>query len=158
MSFEIVLKVARIIFDQDMPTPHQLHAAPFPTIITASDLLHQTGISSNITLPGICNNVKACLLYLDAWLKGTGSVAVDGLMEDLATMEISRTQLWQWIHHKLITRQQCQGYVMEICNAHQISLSSNTVHVFYQLIDPTFFYEFTSTAMPILLRNISSSL
>ena len=151
------VKVARSVFDEHMPKENQFQCVPGHTI-TAADLLHQTGISSSVTLAGIRHNVKACLLYVESWRKGVGSVAVDGLMEDLATMEISRTQLWQWLYHKIITMDQCRGYIREI--SEQYSISADTIGICYQLIDPAFFYDFTSTAMPVLLRNntLTSSL
>jgi malate synthase len=53
-----------------------------------------------ITEAGIRNNISVCLQYLDKWLGGMGAVAIHNLMEDAATAEISRTQLWQWLHHR----------------------------------------------------------
>jgi malate synthase len=49
---------------------------------------------------GLRHNLRAAVLYLTAWLGGTGAVAIDNLMEDAATAEISRTQVWQWLRHK----------------------------------------------------------
>ena len=54
-----------------------------------------------ITLQGIVTNLRASLLYLDAWLHGQGAVAIDSKMEDAATAEISRMQLWTWVAHKV---------------------------------------------------------
>jgi len=50
---------------------------------------------------GVRNNVNVALQYLDAWLRGAGAVAIHNLMEDTATAEISRAQLWQWIRHSV---------------------------------------------------------
>lgn len=52
-----------------------------------------------VTAEGVRRNLRVALCYLEAWLRGNGCVAIDGLMEDAATAEISRMQLWQWVHH-----------------------------------------------------------
>ncbi len=52
-----------------------------------------------VTEAGIRTNVNVGIRYLAAWLRGSGAVAIDNLMEDVATAEISRSQIWQWIHH-----------------------------------------------------------
>jgi malate synthase len=67
--------------------------------ITAPDLLTVHVDGGRITDAGLRNNVRVALRYLEAWLGGQGAVAIDNLMEDTATAEISRAQLWQWIHH-----------------------------------------------------------
>jgi malate synthase len=64
--------------------------------ITAKDLL--TFPKGTITRNGVETNVKACLIYLDNWIKGKGAVAMDNKMEDAATAEISRVQIWQWLN------------------------------------------------------------
>ncbi|MBI3744566.1 MAG: malate synthase A, partial [Chloroflexi bacterium] len=51
------------------------------------------------TRAGVCNNIGTALQYLESWVQGRGAVAINGLMEDTATAEISRAQLWQWIHN-----------------------------------------------------------
>jgi malate synthase len=53
-----------------------------------------------VTREGVTGNVSVALRYVHAWLGGLGAVGLDGLMEDLATAEISRSQLWQWIYHR----------------------------------------------------------
>ena len=66
--------------------------------VDAGDLL--TAPAGRVSLNGIVTNVSVALRYLSAWVGGAGAVAVDNLMEDAATVEISRAQLWQWIHHR----------------------------------------------------------
>ncbi|MHB1260805.1 MAG: malate synthase A [Thermoplasmatota archaeon] len=56
---------------------------------------------AGVTEDGVRHNLRAALLYLEAWLRGLGAVAIDNLMEDAATAEISRAQLWQWVRHKV---------------------------------------------------------
>ncbi|NKF34658.1 malate synthase A, partial [Pseudomonas sp. BGM005] len=56
-----------------------------------------------ITARGVRDNVSVAIRYLEAWLRGLGAVAIDNLMEDAATAEISRSQVWQWIHQDRTT-------------------------------------------------------
>jgi malate synthase len=55
---------------------------------------------------GVAANVRVGIGYLDAWLRGVGAAAIDNLMEDVATAEISRSQLWQWVRHGRVSREQ----------------------------------------------------
>ncbi|PWJ48830.1 malate synthase [Quadrisphaera granulorum] len=70
---------------------------------TAARLLDLTSVSGRITSDGLRTNVSAALRYVAAWLGGAGAVAIDGLMEDAATAEISRAQVWQWIRWGAVT-------------------------------------------------------
>lgn len=79
--------------------PHQLDQRRQDVSITASKLLDVTGVGGSITIEGIRINIRTSLHYLAAWVDGRGAVAIDQLMEDAATVEISRMQLWQWIKH-----------------------------------------------------------
>ncbi|AUS77247.1 malate synthase A [Actinoalloteichus sp. AHMU CJ021] len=78
--------------------PHQLHRTRDDVHVTADQLLDLGGAGREVTREGVRSNVGVCLRYLDAWLRGSGAVAIHGLMEDAATAEIARAQLWQWIH------------------------------------------------------------
>ena len=139
--------VARKVFDEHMKTPNQLHVAGSPIVITADDLLTQKDVPNGITQKGIYENLRACVLYLHAWLQGTGSVAVDGLMEDLATVEISRVQLWQWRYHGLISDNQWRSILVGICQENGIALDASVVGCIEKLLDTNVFYDFTSTAI-----------
>jgi len=87
-----------MVFDQYMKTPHQISFRGDSKPVTEKEMLElPTGTS--ITLGGIRNNVSAALLYMEAWLRGIGCVPIDHLMEDAATAEIARVQLWSWIKH-----------------------------------------------------------
>ena len=77
--------------------PNQVDRRRDDVRVTASDLL-DLHIGSPITARGVRDNVSVAIRYLEAWLRGLGAVAIDGLMEDAATAEISRSQVWQWIH------------------------------------------------------------
>ena len=92
-----LVPVAMEIFDRLMPTPNQIDKQLPDYNATAADLLQVP--EGSITEAGLKQNVAVCLGYLEAWLRGIGCVPLFNLMEDAATAEISRAQLWQWIHH-----------------------------------------------------------
>jgi malate synthase len=88
--------IARAVFDEQMPTPNQIHRQRDDVSVTASDLLHFEP-EKPITEAGLRNNISVGVQYLAAWLAGNGCVPVFNLMEDAATAEIARSQIWQWI-------------------------------------------------------------
>jgi malate synthase len=89
--------VAKRVFDEHMPAPHQIDRKREDVSITRDDLLRlPEGV---VTERGVRQNINVGILYLAAWLGGSGAVPLYHLMEDAATAEISRTQLWQWIRH-----------------------------------------------------------
>ena len=92
--------VALEVFDRVLgERPHQKDRLREDVSVSATELL-ETGISGGaITEDGVRLNVSVALQYLDAWLNGNGAAAINNLMEDAATAEISRAQLWQWIRH-----------------------------------------------------------
>jgi malate synthase len=92
-----LVPIAREIFDRIMQSPNQVHRLRDKVVVSATDLL--TVPNGEITAAGVLNNVSASLQYLSAWLGGNGCVPINYLMEDAATAEIARTQLWQWVHH-----------------------------------------------------------
>jgi malate synthase len=93
-----LVPVARAVFDEHMKGPSQLDQAREDVQVTAADLLRiPTGTR---TETGLRLNVRVGVQYLEAWLRGSGCVPLYNLMEDAATAEISRTQVWQWIHHR----------------------------------------------------------
>ncbi len=85
------------IFDEHMPGPHQIARQLPPSQVTRQDLLAVP--SGTITRAGLMTNLEVGIAYLAAWLDGTGCVPIRHLMEDAATAEISRTQVWQWRRH-----------------------------------------------------------
>jgi malate synthase len=98
-----LVEVAKEIFDKKLgKAPHQKHVMLNDVNIPAQDLLNIRSIEPVITEKGFRTNVNVALLYIESWLKGVGAAALYNLMEDAATAEISRAQLWQWIHHKNI--------------------------------------------------------
>ncbi|MFL6575773.1 MAG: malate synthase A [Povalibacter sp.] len=91
-----LVPVAMEVFDRLMPGSNQLEKTP-EVKITASDLLKIP--QGTITEAGLRNNVSVSIQYVAAWLAGLGCVPINHLMEDAATAEISRAQIWQWIKH-----------------------------------------------------------
>jgi malate synthase len=91
-----MVSLAKEAFDEYMPQPNQLDKIP-DVDPSAEDLLEKP--EGNITMDGFRNNISVGVQYLAAWLAGRGAVPVFNLMEDAATAEISRAQVWQWIHH-----------------------------------------------------------
>ncbi|MBB2892433.1 malate synthase A [Flexivirga oryzae] len=71
-----------------------------PAAVSARDLISLDGIQQTISLNGVRRSVSVSLRYLASWVGGTGAITIDNLMEDAATVEISRAQLWQWLHHE----------------------------------------------------------
>jgi malate synthase len=92
-----LVPVAMQIFDEHMSTPNQLHVKRDDVQVAATDLLAVP--TGEITEAGLRINVNVGLLYLESWLRGNGCVPIYNLMEDAATAEICRTQIWQWIRH-----------------------------------------------------------
>jgi malate synthase len=80
--------------------PNQLDKQRPDVSVTAADLIAVGNTPGTITLAGLKTNISVALRYLTAWVNGQGAVTIDNLMEDAATVEISRTQIWQWLHHK----------------------------------------------------------
>ncbi|MFO0929664.1 MAG: malate synthase A [Gemmataceae bacterium] len=92
-----LVPLAMEIFNARMPTPNQLTRLREDVKVSAGDLLRVP--TGTITEQGLRVNVNVGLRYLEAWLRGNGCVPIFNLMEDAATCEISRTQVWQWIRH-----------------------------------------------------------
>ena len=85
-----------------MPTPNQLFVRREDVHVGANDLLN-TNVPGQITEDGIRKNLNIGLSYMEGWLRGIGCVPINFLMEDAATAEVSRSQLWQWAKHNVST-------------------------------------------------------
>ncbi len=92
-----LVPVALEIFDRLMPTPNNLHRLRDDVHVTAADLLAVP--QGTITEAGLRNDVDVSIRYMASWLGGNGCVPIHNLMEDAATAEIARAQLWQWVRH-----------------------------------------------------------
>jgi malate synthase len=99
-----LVAVAREEFDAVLgDRPNQVDRQRPDIAVTADDLLAVDRTGGKVTEAGVRLNVDVGLRYLDAWLGGTGAAAIHNLMEDAATAEISRAQLWQWVRHRVRT-------------------------------------------------------
>ena len=92
-----LVQIAMDEFNKYMPEPNQLDVLREDDIITEADLIAIP--EGTITEEGIRKNINVGILYLESWLRGNGCVALYHLMEDAATAEISRTQVWQWLKY-----------------------------------------------------------
>jgi len=96
-----LIPIAMNIFNNIMPQNNQISHMVQHSVINQADLLRCC--EGEITLPGIRKNIEVGVQYLASWIAGNGCVPINNLMEDAATAEISRAQLWQWVKHKAIT-------------------------------------------------------
>jgi len=93
-----LVPVAREVFDRHLgDRPHQKHRLREEVDVTAGELIDFEIEGGEVTEDGVRQNVSVALQYVDGWLQGVGAVAIENLMEDAATAEISRSQLWQWV-------------------------------------------------------------
>ena len=92
-----LVPIAMEVFNRLMPGPNQIDKQLPELQITAEDLLRAP--AGAVTEAGLRQNIAVGLGYVEAWLRGIGCVPLFNLMEDAATAEISRAQLWQWVHH-----------------------------------------------------------
>lgn len=96
-----LVPVAQKIFDQHLGTrPHQKDKLREDVVPQANKLLDLRIEGAQTTEEGVRHNIRVAIQYLNCWLQGLGAVALYNLMEDAATAEISRAQLWQWIRHR----------------------------------------------------------
>ena len=95
-----LVPVAKEIFDAHMKGANQIGSVHEQVRVTAQDLLAVP--EGDITEDGLRRNIDVGLQYLDSWLRGSGCVPIYNLMEDAATAEICRAQVWQWVHHEAL--------------------------------------------------------
>jgi len=137
-----LVPVAAQVFDAGMPGPNQLHVARDDVRVTASDLLAVP--EGEITEAGLRTNVDVGIQYLESWLRGSGCVPIYNLMEDAATAEISRSQVWQWMRHgarladgRVVTERLVQQFIHEL-----FPRESLATRLFHQLMTGSDFPEF----------------
>jgi malate synthase len=98
-----LIPVAQAEFDAVLgDRPHQVDRQRPEVSVSAAQLI-DVHIGLPVTAAGVHANVSVAIRYIEAWLRGLGAVAIDNLMEDAATAEISRSQVWQWIHQDRVT-------------------------------------------------------
>ena len=95
-----LVSLAMKIFDKHMPTENQIHIKRADLQVTEKDLLETP--KGTITEEGVRKNISISVLYIASWLNGQGAAALHHLMEDAATAEISRSQLWQWLKNEVV--------------------------------------------------------
>jgi malate synthase len=95
-----LVSLAMTVFDKNMPTKNQIHVKREDVHVTESDLLETP--KGTITEEGVRKNISISVLYIASWLNGQGAAALHNLMEDAATAEISRSQLWQWLQNEVV--------------------------------------------------------
>ena len=99
-----LVPVALEVFDAKLgERPNQLDRQRPEVDVTAAQLLSAKDTPGEVTETGVRNNVSVGIQYLESWLRGGGAVAIFNLMEDAATAEISRSQIWQWVHNGVST-------------------------------------------------------
>jgi malate synthase len=109
-----LVPVATTVFDEVLAErPNQLGRLRAEVAVEASDLLSVSATPGDTTEAGLRTNVNVGILYLESWLRGVGAAAIYNLMEDAATAEISRSQVWQWIRHGRFTRDEVREVIGE---------------------------------------------
>ena len=117
-----LVPVARAEFDQVLgERPNQLDRERDDVSVSGDELLHVSSTPGDVTEEGLRNDVDVGLRYLSAWLAGTGAVAIFNLMEDAATAEIARSQIWQWVRHDRFDREHVLRVVEEESAADEVS-------------------------------------
>jgi len=95
-----LVTVAMKVFNENMPTKNQIHIKREDVKVSETDLLEVP--KGTVTEEGVRKNISISVLYIASWLNGQGAAALHHLMEDAATAEISRSQLWQWLQNKVV--------------------------------------------------------
>ncbi len=120
-----MVALCREVFDGVLgEAPHQLGKLREDVAVTADQLLDVGSTPGDVTEAGLRNNVSVGIQYLESWLRGSGAVGINSLMEDAATAEISRSQVWQWLHNDVylaggeqVTRELVERVIdEEMCN------------------------------------------
>jgi len=104
--------VAREVFDAHMKGPNQLGVKRDDVHVTAEDLLRVP--QGTRTEAGLRHNIRVGVQYLESWLRGAGCVPLYDLMEDAATAEISRSQVWQWVKTGHFTRDEVHAEAAQV--------------------------------------------
>jgi malate synthase len=101
-----LVPIAMSVFDDVLgERPNQIDRQRDDVSVAAADLLDVAATPGEVTEEGVRLNVSVGIQYIASWLNGVGAAAINNLMEDAATAEISRSQIWQWIHHGRVSRE-----------------------------------------------------
>jgi malate synthase len=149
-----LVPVAKEIFDAHMPGPNQLQHMPGAQV-TAADLVAVP--DGDITQAGLRWNIDVGIQYLEAWMRGNGCVPIYNLMEDAATAEICRAQIWQWVKHgaklndgRAVTADLVKGTIVDVTEGLRGSIGgeplARAAHIFEQMTTSGDFPEFLTLA------------
>ena len=109
-----LVPVALAVFDEVLgERPNQVDRQRDDVSVTAGDLLDVAATPGEVTEEGVRLNISVGIQYIASWLNGVGAAAINNLMEDAATAEISRSQIWQWVHHGRVSRERVLELVGE---------------------------------------------
>jgi malate synthase len=120
--------IAAEIFNAQMPTPNQMYILREDVHVTAQDLLNMN-VPGQVTEEGIRKNLAIGIGYMEGWLRGVGCVPLNYLMEDAATAEVSRSQLWQWARHGVTTaegKKVTKEYVLKLLKEESDKLAKDS--------------------------------
>jgi len=146
-----LVPIAKEVFDVHMKTPNQINVERQDVDIKSKDLL--TIPEGQITEDGLRWNLDVGLQYLASWLRGTGCVPIYNLMEDAATAEICRSQVWQWLKHgarlsdgRPVTQEMVRNIIAEQKNKLKGGRISEAADIFQRMMTNDDFAEFLTLA------------
>ncbi|OMJ17376.1 Malate synthase, glyoxysomal [Smittium culicis] len=111
-------------FDAVMLSANQFFVRREDVVVTSAELLNTNIAGGQITEQSIKTNIEVCLIYMESWLRGVGCVPLNNLMEDAATAEISRSQLFQWVNHGITTSDN-KKVTVEYLNRHLFDITKS---------------------------------
>ena len=142
-----LVPIAKDVFDQHMKEPNQISRQRDDVQVKASDLLAVT--AGKITEEGLRWNIDVGLQYLESWLRGSGCVPIYNLMEDAATAEICRSQVWQWVKHtasladgRPVTQDMVRKTIAEQKNSLRGDRMAEAAEIFERMMTSADFAEF----------------
>jgi malate synthase len=142
-----LVPIAKEVFDAHMKTPNQINVKREDVHIKSKDLL--TIPEGQITEAGLRWNIDVGLQYLESWLRGSGCVPIYNLMEDAATAEICRSQVWQWLKHgahlsdgRPVTQEMVHNIIAEQKNKLKGGRTSEAASIFQRMMTSDDFAEF----------------
>lgn len=117
------------VFNKEMPGPNQIFKRHLDTRVTARDLINPIIPGGRVTEAGIRKSLYIALVYMEAWLRGQGTSAINWLMEDAATAEVSRALLNSWVKHGIVTaegKKVTPDYVLSVLNEELASVKKSS--------------------------------
>lgn len=127
VAHPVLAGIASDVFNKLMPTPNQMFVRREEWKVSQNDLLNMN-VPGKITEEGIRKNLDIGIGYMDGWLRGIGCVALNNMMEDAATAEVSRSQLWQWCKHGVTTaegKKVTKQYALQLLKEQADKLAKN---------------------------------